>query len=328
MLTYIKHSTGVFTDLRNFRRKVSHWWMSMSDEQQKSLRARGFAVATCAIAIGVGLPSLSVNYEFHRETAEQTDTARRFAVAESVRDGIDPIAVSPLIDHPWMVSVEYALERDPHDALSRYGNRYRDAAALERVSSFEIRHIDGAAKMMAEQKCLAEAVYYESRSEDAWGQLAVAEVVMNRVADHRYPDTVCGVVYQGSERTTGCQFSFTCDGSMDEAPRGESWRKSQIVATNVLLGFNDPITGNATHYHADYVDPVWNSSLIQTTQFGTHIFYRFPRGAEWQMVRDRQAARVDGVMESVRAERAVIAADDAKPRSPQAIKPVTAAPAP
>ncbi len=326
MLTYLKHSAGVFTELRSFRRKVSHWWMSMSDEQQKSLRARGIAVATCAVVVGVGLPSLSVNYDFHRDTAERMDSARRFADAETVRGGIDPIAVSPLIDHPWMVSVEYALERDPHDALSRYGDRYRDAAALDRVASFEIRHIDGAAQMMAEQQCLSEAVYYESRSENAWGQLAVAEVVMNRVADHRYPDTVCGVVYQGSERTTGCQFSFTCDGSMDDAPRGESWRRSQIVATNVLLGFNDPITGNATHYHADYVDPVWNSSLIQTTRFGTHIFYRFPRGAEWQMVRDRQAARVDGVMEGVRAERAVISAEDATARSPQAIK--TVAPAP
>ena len=122
------------------------------------------------------------------------------------------------------------------------------------------------------------------------GQAAVAEVVLNRVRHRAYPDTVCDVVYQGSERTTGCQFTFTCDGSMMIAPYGRSWDRSQLVAEHALMGFAQPVTRRATHYHTTEVDPYWNDSLVRTRRIGTHIFYRFPNRSERQLlIREREA---------------------------------------
>lgn len=127
-----------------------------------------------------------------------------------------------------------------------------------------------------EQTCLAEAIYYEARSESRIGRMAVADVVLNRVSSSLYPNTICGVVFQGSERTTGCQFSFTCDGSM-KRPRNERlWRESEAISGAVMSGMRLPITRQATHYHANYVDPYWAASLTPTAVIGTHKFYRFP----------------------------------------------------
>ncbi len=135
--------------------------------------------------------------------------------------------------------------------------------------------ISDAAFAQAETQCLAEAVYYEARSETRSGQKAVAEVVMNRVDSKHFPDTVCGVVYEGSERSTGCQFSFTCDGSMDIAPKGKAWERSQDVAELVMNGGVLPFTGRATHYHTTAIKPNWSDNLRMTKRVGSHVFYRF-----------------------------------------------------
>ncbi len=128
--------------------------------------------------------------------------------------------------------------------------------------------------------CMAQAVYYEARGETYRGQVAVAEVVMNRARSGVYPGSICGVVYQGSHRATGCQFTFTCDGSLERRPRGAAWARAQQVARQVMLGYTRPITARATHYHTTAVDPYWSSSLIETGRVGDHIFYRFPSRAE------------------------------------------------
>lgn len=331
MLTYGQRRNGVMGFVRGITRRLQTWWLSMTDEQQSIVRMRGAAMAGCALMVSVGLPTVSASYSSHQADAEHRATALRFAEAATAREAMDPAKSSSLIDHPWMVAVEYALERSPEDVLTRYSQRYRDAAAISRVASFEPRHMDRAEQTEAAHKCLAEAIYYEARSESKVGQLAVAEVVMNRVSDHRYPDTVCEVVFQGSERTTGCQFSFTCDGSMGDKPYGDAWKDAETIAMHVLLELNDPITGEATHYHTDYVDPVWNASLIKTEVYGAHIFYRFPRGAEWAMVRERQERAVQATMIKARAaktERAIVPADDAKPKTTTVIKSAEAAPAP
>jgi len=332
MLTYGQARSGVMGKLRGFAQRIEDWWLSMTDEDQNLVRLRGAAVAGCAIMVSVGLPTVAANYNDQRVEAAERATAMRFATAVQVRDAIDPAERSALIDHPWMVAVEYALERSPDDALSRYGAQYRDAAAIARVASFEPRHVESAERTESEHECLSEAIYFEARSENAWGQLAVAEVVMNRVRDHRYPDNVCDVVFQGSERTTGCQFSFTCDGSMRHTPTGDAWREAQTIAMHVLLELNDQITGEATHYHTDYVDPVWNASLIKTKVYGTHIFYRFPRGAEWAMVRERQERKVRAELVKASApakpKRTIVPADEAKPKTTRVIGTTSAAPAP
>ena len=157
----------------------------------------------------------------------------------------------------------------------------------EDLRTFDATHIDRARFSAAEVHCLSEAVYYEARGETFAGQAAVAEVIMNRVNHRVYPDTICGVVYEGSERTTGCQFSFTCDGSTSRIPRGRAWRRSQLVAEHVAIGFAPPRTRRATHYHTTAVDPHWNDSLVQTGQIGVHVFYRFPNSRERRELRER-----------------------------------------
>lgn len=127
-----------------------------------------------------------------------------------------------------------------------------------------------------EMGCLAQAIYYEARSESYSGQVAVAEVVMNRMRSQDFPDSVCGVVYQGMHRQTGCQFTFTCDGSLDLEAGGRSWDRAQKIAKSVIYGMTDELTDDATHYHADYVSPRWAPHLIQTARIGRHIFYRVP----------------------------------------------------
>ncbi|ODT59214.1 MAG: hypothetical protein ABS77_10665 [Phenylobacterium sp. SCN 69-14] len=124
-------------------------------------------------------------------------------------------------------------------------------------------------------KCLAEAVYYESAREPQLGQEAVAQVVLNRVRHPAYPKSVCGVVYQGSARATGCQFSFTCDGSLRYAPEPGLWRLAQEVARRALAGHVNRTVGSATHYHAEYVAPYWAPTLVKMKQVGLHIFYRW-----------------------------------------------------
>ncbi|WP_331044124.1 cell wall hydrolase [Sphingomonas sp.] len=126
--------------------------------------------------------------------------------------------------------------------------------------------------------CLTAAIYYEARSQGADGERAVAQVVLNRVRDRAFPRSVCGVVYQGSARATGCQFSFTCDGSMDARRDQSAWARARAVAAAALDGYVYAPVGSATHYHADYVLPWWASSLARVTKVGAHVFYRW-RGA-------------------------------------------------
>ncbi|HKT85492.1 MAG TPA: cell wall hydrolase [Novosphingobium sp.] len=123
-------------------------------------------------------------------------------------------------------------------------------------------------------KCLAQAVYYEAAREPIEGRRAVAQVVLNRVRSPLYPDSVCGVVYEGSKRTTGCQFSFTCDGSLLRAPMPAFWREAEEVARKALAGSVEASVGTATNYHADYVLPKWAFTLAKIEQIGRHIFYR------------------------------------------------------
>jgi spore germination cell wall hydrolase CwlJ-like protein len=126
--------------------------------------------------------------------------------------------------------------------------------------------------------CLTAAVYYEAASESDDGQRAVAQVVLNRVRHPTYPNSVCGVVYQGSERTTGCQFSFTCDGSLLRTPAIGGWARARRVAAEALAGRVFEPVGHSTHYHANYVLPYWASSLVKSAVVGAHIFYRWNGG--------------------------------------------------
>ncbi len=126
-----------------------------------------------------------------------------------------------------------------------------------------------------ERRCLAEAIYFEARGEPGNGQRAVAQVVLNRVSDRRYPSTVCDVVFQNRERPNRCQFSFACDGRPEGIDDVRAWKRAILIAGEALSGrYFDESVGAATHYHAASVEPVWSRELLQIAQIGAHVFYR------------------------------------------------------
>ncbi|MDE2410999.1 MAG: cell wall hydrolase [Sphingomonadales bacterium] len=124
-------------------------------------------------------------------------------------------------------------------------------------------------------ECLTAAIYYEAASEPDQGQRAVAQVILNRVAHPTFPKSVCGVVYQGSERSTGCQFSFTCDGSLARVPSRFFWQRAMGVAQAALSGYVEPSVGLATHYHTIAVHPAWDAQMNHITTIGAHMFFRW-----------------------------------------------------
>ncbi len=286
MLSVLQPRRATLSPMCGLRERLQRWWMVMTNDEQRDILVRGATVAVCAVAASVTLPVLgSVNSDMRAE-ADFREQSIRLATIEDGGATVRSADHTPaLLDSPWLRTVEYTLKRDPASSMTRYAMRDRDGAALRSLVSFRPEHIERAETISAEQKCLAQAIYYESRNEAVDGQLAVAEVITNRVNDHRYPNSICDVVYQGSTRTTGCQFTFTCDGATDRAPVGKHWERAKMLASHVLMDLNEERTGGATHYHATYVDPVWNAGLIRTDKIGTHIFYRFPRGAEWAQVR-------------------------------------------
>ncbi|MCD6070202.1 MAG: cell wall hydrolase [Microvirga sp.] len=133
--------------------------------------------------------------------------------------------------------------------------------------------------MNKEQRCLAEAVYFEARSEPVAGQAAVAQVILNRVKSGLYPSSICGVVYQNRHRHLACQFTFACEGKSLRIRDTESWDRAKQVASAVLEGRTYLAdVGGATHYHADYVRPSWSRRLKKMDVIGRHIFYKLKPG--------------------------------------------------
>jgi len=146
--------------------------------------------------------------------------------------------------------------------------------------------------------CLAKNIYFEAKSEPIAGQYAVADVVLNRVKDSRFPNTICEVVYEGPVRESWktkkqtdlddaeriyhpirdrCQFSWWCDGKSDNIKDGDAWRKAQEIAYRLVNDYKHRgLTEGATHYHATYVNPKWAPTLDLVGRIGTHIFYRWP----------------------------------------------------
>ncbi|MEF2070505.1 cell wall hydrolase [Consotaella aegiceratis] len=126
-----------------------------------------------------------------------------------------------------------------------------------------------------EQTCLANGIYYEARGESELGQAAVGQVILNRVRNPSFPNTICGVVYQNKDWRNRCQFSFACDGRRDRVSDRDAWEIAKRVADQVSKGqiwINE--VGSATHYHATYVKPRWARAMERVDRIGQHIFYR------------------------------------------------------
>ncbi len=160
----------------------------------------------------------------------------------------------------------------PNETIARKGQVNDDAHAL--VSPAERLGLQGAERAKHE-KCLADAIYFEARGEPVRGQIAVAQVVMNRVFSGYYPNSVCGVVYQNANRHMACQFSFACDGIPDRINEPAAWDRAQQIARETLDGkywLTD--VGKATHYHAYWVHPHWVREMQRLDKIGVHTFYR------------------------------------------------------
>jgi spore germination cell wall hydrolase CwlJ-like protein len=133
---------------------------------------------------------------------------------------------------------------------------------------------------MAEENCLARAVYFEARSESELGQMAVAKVILNRTRADGFPKSICGVVYQGSNRRNSCQFSFACDGLADDVKQPGAWVNAKRIAKKAIAGDTKmgAAMGSATNYHADYVKPKWSKTMRRLVKIGRHIFYADGQG--------------------------------------------------
>lgn len=129
-----------------------------------------------------------------------------------------------------------------------------------------------------ELSCLAEALYFEARSESVAGQIAVAEVIMNRVESDAYPDSVCDVVHQGYDqskhRLYRCQFSYYCDGRSEKIGERDRYENIRALAWQLLTTDNWSVTEGATHFHASYVNPRWAARMEKIGRVGRHVFYR------------------------------------------------------
>ena len=126
----------------------------------------------------------------------------------------------------------------------------------------------------SEWRCMSEALYFEARGETVKGMFAVAEVIVNRVASARFPDTVCGVINQGTGKRYQCQFTYTCDGYAETIREPKAFARVQKVAELALSGSVPPLTEGATHYHTTAVKPRWSRTYTRTARIGVHVFYR------------------------------------------------------
>ncbi len=189
------------------------------------------------------------------------------------------LAIPPTVDDVRTLLTNTPLAIAPTEALTLNAARPLDRTPTSFARPF---FLPAAAEppggTNAALDCLTQAIYYEAASETDTGQRAVAQVVLNRMRSPIFPHTVCGVVYEGSQQRTGCQFSFTCDGSLMRRPSIAGWAHARRIALAALSGSIERSIGLSTHYHANYVVPYWSSSLDKVATIGAHIFYTMRGG--------------------------------------------------
>jgi spore germination cell wall hydrolase CwlJ-like protein len=228
------------------------------------MQARGLAAAAIASLIGAGFsaqalaPSAAAPADAVELRGYEADDHFPGAAYETVIEDDSAMAAgmtgtAPLPDMPIPAGAVADSSIQPARPFALAGSATDRARALQ---------------------CLTTAIYYEAATEPDDGQRAVAQVILNRVRHPSFPATVCGVIYQGSERR-GCQFSYACDGSMARAPSRSHWARAQKVAASALSGNVFAPVGLATHYHTYAVTPYWNRSLVMTGTWGAHFFHRW-----------------------------------------------------
>ncbi|WP_174284660.1 cell wall hydrolase [Sphingomonas bacterium] len=220
---------------------------------------RPIDAATAAVAIvAVAVPAFVVTRppRIRHRTIAALPSPR--IVPQAELPAVEPVRfvdLSPDEARAYNADVPFSTEANPAARPFRFAGSAEDRA----------RAID----------CMAAGTLYEA-GDDTLGEKAVAQVVLNRLRHPAFPKTVCGVVFEGQERSTGCQFSFTCDGAVQRwYPTGEAWTRARDVATAALSGAVYRPVGYATHYHTDWVVPYWQSSLDKIAAVNTHLFFRW-----------------------------------------------------
>jgi hypothetical protein len=205
-----------------------------------------------------------------------TDLA--FALASHPVGAPDLVVAPQHPDQPDLSALSLEDAATSQIALGAAGDMMAALLAGDIAGSIDLANIDriSVAEGDAEWQCLRKAIYFEARGEPLAGQVAVAEVILNRVDSPNYPGSVCGVVRQGQERRTGCQFSFMCDGKPETILDGEAAARAGAIAHVMLEGRPRMLTSNATHFHTRAVSPSWARRLVRTARIGAHVFYRYP----------------------------------------------------
>lgn len=268
----------------------------MTDPTQTRAPARGLTAAAAfgsvvGLAIGAAyLGGTVAKATVVRVQAERIEGVRDAGYTEealvAAAGGLNASALTIARRHdPYTVAGDAQRDRQAAMLAARL-ERMREAGGVRgenlRQVSFSSGdggarpfNLGGALDASRDLECLTQAVYYEARGEGRAGMQAVAQVVLNRARHGAFPRTVCGVVYQGASRRTGCQFSFTCNGAMRRGVNGAAWSRARDIASRALSGEVYSAVGTATHFHTTGVSPRWRHSLVRVNQVGTHIFYRF-----------------------------------------------------
>lgn len=265
---------------------------AISPADRKARIRPGVAAATFGAMVGLAigcawLGGAAAKANTVRVQAERIDRATAAGFTEealaAAAGGLDESALTIARRHdPYTVAG--SAQRDRQSALltarlEQLRGQSSDSG-LRRVSltgplAAQPFRLGGALDASRDLECLTQAAYYEARGEGRDGMKAVAQVVLNRVRHRAFPNSVCGVVFQGAGRRTGCQFSFTCDGSMRGRVNTAAWNRAREIASSALSGAVEARVGTATHFHTTGVSPGWRHSLVQVGQIGDHLFYRF-----------------------------------------------------
>lgn len=201
------------------------------------------------------LPATDLAIDVNRDTAAKDGEAREAIAALDAEDAATAVEMT--------AARSQAIDDRP----------MTDSGGVIDLS--EIKNVK-VGKRSEQWRCLTEALYFEARGESLVGQVAVAEVILNRVDSKSYPNSVCGVIQQGEDNRNGCQFSFRCDGKTERIGDRESFEDLGKVAWAMLQGRPRVLTGNAIFYHNTSVSPRWVKNLVRTARIGAHIFYRQP----------------------------------------------------
>lgn len=213
----------------------------------------GAAIAVLALAGGVRA-EMTVSQSNDPTATLSVDIATLLGQEKSAFGLVSPARLQALVTPPPALR-----------GKARKGEISYDAAWLASLP---------AAKGGAEFQCLATAIYFEARGEGIEGQVAVGEVILNRVEDANFPGTICGVVNQSNGK--GCQFSYTCDGRADRIREPGAWDASAKIARALIDGAPRQLTDGATYFHTPAVRPAWSRRFERTASIGHHIFYRAP----------------------------------------------------